>query len=150
LDSDFLASGPGRVRHMKDFYRRRKLASPSDTMNRLYVVEPTPSVTGSSADHRLPLRASQVELFARALAGKLGLGGSASLPAGANKFLEAVAKDLQAHRGSSLVVAGEQQPAAVHALAHAINAALGNAGSTVYYTEPVEASPVNQLESFTS
>ena len=48
-----------------------------------------------------------------------------------------------------MVVAGEFQPAEVHALAHAINAALGNVGTTLYYTEPVEANPVNQLDSFT-
>jgi MoCo/4Fe-4S cofactor protein with predicted Tat translocation signal len=94
LDSDFLSSGPGHVRYMKEFYRRRKLSGPSDTMNRLYVVEPTPSVTGATADHRLPLRASQVESFARALAAKLGLGGSASLPPAAEKWLDAAAADL--------------------------------------------------------
>jgi molybdopterin-containing oxidoreductase family iron-sulfur binding subunit len=147
LDSDFLASGPGHVRYMKEFYRRRNLNGPGDTMNRLYAVEPTPTVTGATADHRLPLRASDVDAFARALAAKLGLGGFAAAPAGSEKFLEAVAKELQEHRGTSLVVAGEQQSAEVHALAHAINAALGNAGSTVYYTDPVEALPVNQLES---
>ncbi|HEX8878521.1 MAG TPA: TAT-variant-translocated molybdopterin oxidoreductase, partial [Candidatus Acidoferrum sp.] len=55
LDSDFLASGPGNVRYMRDFYRRRKLDQfatgdrVGKEMNRLYVVEPTPSVTGSSA-----------------------------------------------------------------------------------------------------
>ena len=147
LDSDFLSSGPGHVRYMKEFYKRRHLNGPQDSMNRLYAVEPTPTVTGATADQRLPLRASDVDAFARALAAKLGLGGSAGAPAGSEKFLEAVAKDLQEHRGSSLVLAGEQQTAEVHALAHAINAALGNAGSTVYYTEPVEAHPVNQLES---
>ena len=148
LDSDFLASGPGHVRYMKEFYRRRHLnGTADDKMNRLYAVEPTPTVTGATADDRLPMRASDVDAFARALAGKLGLGGSAAAPAGSEKLLDAVAKDLQAHRGASLVVAGEQQTAAVHALAHAINAALGNAGATVYYTEPVEANPVNQLES---
>jgi len=57
----------------------------------------------------------------------------------AAKWLEAVAKDLQKERRASLVVAGEYQPAAVHALAHAINASLGNVGTTLYYTEPVEA-----------
>jgi MoCo/4Fe-4S cofactor protein with predicted Tat translocation signal len=150
LDSDFLSSGPGHIRYMKEFYRRRKLTGPSDTMNRLYVVEPTPSVTGATADHRLPLRASQVELFARSLAAKLGLGGSASLPPAAEKWLDAVAADLQKHHGASLVVAGEQQPAEVHALAHAINAALGNAGATLYYTEPVEINPTNHLESFSA
>jgi MoCo/4Fe-4S cofactor protein with predicted Tat translocation signal len=149
LDSDFLASGPGHIGYMKQFYRRRKLSGPSETMNRLYVVEPTPSVTGSSADHRLPLRPSEVGQFARALAAKLGLGGSAGLSPAVEKWMEAAADDLQKNRGKSLVVAGEFQPADVHALAHAINAALGNVGATLYYTEPVEANPVNQLESFT-
>jgi molybdopterin-containing oxidoreductase family iron-sulfur binding subunit len=149
LDADFLASGPGNVRYMKEFYRRRKLTGPDSEMNRLYVVEPTPTVTGSAADHRLPLRASDVELFARALAAKLGLGGGATLPPSTQKWLDGVVADLQQHRGSSLVVAGEQQSAEVHALAHAINTALGNSGVTVYQTEPVEAQPVNHLQSIT-
>jgi MoCo/4Fe-4S cofactor protein with predicted Tat translocation signal len=147
LDSDFLGSGPGQIRYAREFSRRRKLNGPADKMNRLYVVEPTPSVTGATADHRLPLRASEVEPFARALAAKLGLGGSAALPQGTEKWLDAVAKDLQKHKGASLVVAGEHQPAEVHALAHAINAALGNVGATLSYTEPVEVRPVNHLES---
>src|SRR5947199_8031026 len=121
LDSDFLGSGPGHIRYAREFSRRRKLNGVTDKMNRLYVVEPTPSVTGATADHRLPLRASEVELFARALAAELGLGGSAVPPAGAEKWLDAVAKDLQNNKGKSLVVAGEQQAAEVHALAHAIN-----------------------------
>ena len=79
LDADFLASGPGQIAYAKQFARRRKLDGPNDTLNRLYVVEPTPSVTGSSADHRLPLRASEVEVFARALAAKLGIGTGAAL-----------------------------------------------------------------------
>jgi len=158
LDSDFLASGPGHLRYMKQFYQRRKLDKTpgveqlSGEMNRLYVVEPTPTVTGSSADHRLPLRASQIEGFARALAARVGEGstgqsGDHTAPAGSEKWFEVIAKDLLSHRGSSLVVAGEQQSAAVHALVHAINAALRNVGNALYYTEPVEANPVNHLES---
>src|SRR5438128_3681735 len=167
LDSDFLGSGPGHIRYAREFSRRRKLSEdrpnpladqvfPEMKMNRLYVVEPTPSVTGATADHRLPLRASEVELFARALAGKVidvtVRPGQSALanpapPAGSEKWLEAVAKDLLRHQGRCLVVAGEHQPAAVHALAHAINAALGNVGKTLYYTEPVEAHPENNLES---
>ena len=153
LDSDFLGSGPGHIRYAREFSRRRNLDQffegdrSGAEMNRLYVVEPTPSVTGATADHRLPLRASDVELFTRALASRLGLGGSAAPPAGTEKWLDAVAKDLQKHKGASLVVAGEQQPAEVHALAQAINAALGNVGTTEYYTQPVEERPVNHLES---
>jgi len=159
LDSDFLGSGPGHIRYAREFSRRRLLSErpkpdpladeifPEMKMNRLYVVEPTPSVTGATADHRLPLRASEVELVARALAAKLGLGGSAALSSSAEKWLDAVVKDLQQHKGASLVIAGEHQPAAVHALAHAINDSLGNNGKTLYYTEPVEALPMNNLES---
>jgi len=147
LDADFLASGPGHIGYAKQFARRRNLDGTNESMNRLYVVEPTPTVTGSTADNRLPMRACDIELFARALAAKLGQGSAVSLPAAAEKWLETVAGDLQKSRGASLVIAGEQQSAAVHALAHAINAALGNVGTTLYYTEPVEAEPVNQLES---
>jgi len=116
-------------------------------MNRLYVVEPTPSITGASADHHLPLRSSDVGLFTRALAAKIGLGGTAEMPPAVQHWLETVRGELQAHRAASLVIPGEHQPAEIHALAHAINAALGNVGHTVYYTDPVEATPVNQLES---
>ena len=147
LDADFLASGPGHISYAKQFARRRNPDGAKDSMTRLYVVEPTPTVTGSSADHKLPLRACDVELFTRALAAKLGRGGAVSLPAECEKWLNTVVADLQKARGSSLVIAGEQQSAAVHALAHAINAALGNLGTTLYYTEPVEAEPVNHLES---
>jgi molybdopterin-containing oxidoreductase family iron-sulfur binding subunit len=147
LDADFMAEGPGHIRYMKEFYRRRKLENESSEMNRLYVVEPTPSITGASADHHLPLRSSDVGLFTRALAAKIGLGGTAEMPPAAQHWLETVRAELQTHRAASLVIPGEHQPAEIHALAHAINAALGNVGHTVYYTDPVEATPVNQLES---
>ncbi len=45
------------------------------------------------------------------------------------------------------MIAGEQQPPIVHALAHAMNAALGNVGKTVFYTDSIEANPVNQIDS---
>jgi molybdopterin-containing oxidoreductase family iron-sulfur binding subunit len=49
-----------------------------------------------------------------------------------------LAKDLQANRGRSLVVAGDEASAEIHALVHAMNQALGNVGSTVLHTESVE------------
>src|ERR1700732_142537 len=108
LDSDFLASGPGHLGYMKEFYSRRTLDQFAladrigSEMNRLYAIEPTPSVTGSSADHRLPLRYFEIAQFARALAAKLGLGGNTPTPAAAEKWLEVVAKDLQKARRNSL------------------------------------------------
>lgn len=150
LDADFLVAGPGSVRYARDFAERRKIRGREARMNRLYVVESTPSITGAVADHRLPLRAGEVEPFARAVAQGLGVVGGAAegKPSGRDaKWVAAVVADLRAHRGSSLVIPGDGQPPVVHALAHAMNHALGNAGATVIHTDPVEANPVDQRES---
>jgi MoCo/4Fe-4S cofactor protein with predicted Tat translocation signal len=148
LDADFLACGPGHVRYAHDFAgRRRAEAGP---LSRLYVVESGLTSTGGKADHRLPLKPSQVETFARALASALGVGGAAEttgLPADAGRWVTAIAADLRARNGRALVVPGDHQPAAVHALAHAMNAALGAVGTTVTYVEPIEARPVNHVQS---
>jgi molybdopterin-containing oxidoreductase family iron-sulfur binding subunit len=58
-------------------------------------------------------------------------------------WIAAVAADLDKHRGRSLVVAGDTQPAAVHALARTMNEALGNVGTTVTYHAPITASPAD-------
>ena len=118
---------------------------PSETVqNRLYVVEPSPSPTASMADHLFVLPAGDIEGWAWDLAAALGLGGQSS---GKNKEVAAIARDLQAHKGSCLVIAGDYQPPAVHALAHAMNQALGNVGKTVKYTEPIEGNPADQQDS---
>jgi MoCo/4Fe-4S cofactor protein with predicted Tat translocation signal len=146
LDADFLSAGfPGNVRYIRDFAKQR---NPDAEMSRLYVVESNPSSTGAKADHRLPLRAVEIEHFAKALASALGVNGGGAMDSGDTaKFINAVAGDLQKHKGASVVIAGDHQPPAVHALAHAMNAALANVGRTVVYTDPVDANPVNQTES---
>ncbi len=115
------------------------------TMNRLYVIEPAPTPTGSMADHHFVVRASEVEAVAWDLAAALGVGGAAGT--GKLKEAAAIAKDLGAHKGSCVIVAGEHQPPAVHALAHAMNAALGNVGKTVTYTDPIEGNPTDHIDS---
>ncbi|HVD93604.1 MAG TPA: TAT-variant-translocated molybdopterin oxidoreductase [Vicinamibacterales bacterium] len=153
LDSDFLSCGTAAVRYARDFADRRRAGADREgageggaaqTMNRLYAIESTPSLTGAKADHRLALRASEIEAAARALSGSAG--GSFS-NANAQKFLAAVVKDLQAHRGRSLVIAGEYQPASVHHLAHALNQSLGNVGTTVTYEPTGEVNSMDQLAS---
>uniref|UniRef100_UPI002ACD81E0 TAT-variant-translocated molybdopterin oxidoreductase n=1 Tax=Chloroflexus sp. TaxID=1904827 RepID=UPI002ACD81E0 len=145
LDADFLAPGPGFVAYARAFSEARKVRKGSSEMNRLYVVEASPSTTGTAADHRLPLRADAIAAFTGALAHELGVGGApASLGPKAEEFLKAIAKDLAEHRGRAVVIAGDQQPPVVHALAHLINAKLENVGQTVFYHEPVEARPTNQ------
>ncbi len=160
LDADFLGAGPRQIRYSQDFAHRRRprKAALGEGMNRLYVVESTVSVTGAKADHRLGLRPAEVEAFARALASRLGVnvGGDAPLPDSVPEaWLAAVVDDLQNYRlrdgrGASLIVAGQEQSPAVHALAHAMNAALGSVGTTVRYLEPVAARPVMHVEQLTA
>jgi molybdopterin-containing oxidoreductase family iron-sulfur binding subunit len=143
LDSDFLFSQPGSLRYTRDYTRARQ--AEGDRRNRLYSIEPTPTVTGSMADHRFPTRASDVERVAEHLARRLGVATSTSGMAPA--WVDAVARDLASHRGRSVVVPGEFQPARVHALAHAMNRALGAFGQTAIVIDSVEAEPIDQLAS---
>ncbi len=153
LGADFLGSGPGKLRYTREYSRRRRVYDEEHAeMNRLYLVESTPSITGSVADHRLPLRDAEIEALARALAEEFGIEAQASgrPEAVSAEWFEALLEDLQEARGKSLVIAGAEQSPAVHVLAHAINEALGNVGQTVIYSEPVAANPVNQLASLTT
>src|SRR5580693_6765383 len=148
LDADFLYAGfPGNVRYIRDFAKRR---NPDGKMNRLYVIESTPTTTGAKADHRLPVRAREIELCAAVLlrpaAVALREAGEA-VGGGTEKFFDFLSRDLDSSSGSSVVLVGDHQPPAVHAFAHAINARLGNVGKTVFYSDPVDANPANQTES---
>ena len=144
LDADFLyAAFPGSTRYIRDFAKRR---NPDGNMNRLYVVESTASSSGAKADHRLPLRAGEMGKFASMLA--FALMANSNLPESEHSaFAKSVASDLAVHHGASVVIPGDHQPPIVHAWAHVINQALGNVGKTVFYTDPVNANPINQTES---
>jgi MoCo/4Fe-4S cofactor protein with predicted Tat translocation signal len=148
LEADFLGCGSGSVRYARDFADRRRVTDETKDkgMNRLYVVESTPTLTGAKAEHRLPVRAADVESFARRLAGTLGVGAvpAASQDTTIEKWVTAIAKDLQQHRGRSVVIPGEFQPASLHVVAHAINQALGNVGTTVTFGGSIEARPIEQ------
>jgi molybdopterin-containing oxidoreductase family iron-sulfur binding subunit len=156
LDADFVNCGAANLHYARDFMQKRRVRSGKSDMNRLYVVECAVSNTGAIADHRLPIKASAIEGFARAVAAALGVtfndnansqkatGASYTPPA---DWLAALVRDLRGASGTSIIIAGEQQPPVVHAIAHALNQALGNVGKTVVYTDAVAANPTNQLES---
>jgi MoCo/4Fe-4S cofactor protein with predicted Tat translocation signal len=149
LDADFLYAGfPGNTRYIRDFAKRR---NPDDgKMNRLYVIESTPTSTGAKADHRLPVRADEIELCAAVLSRPAAVAlreAGQAVGEGTEKFFDFLDRDFDSSAGSSVVLVGDHQPPAVHAYAHAINARLGNIGKTVFYSDPVDANPVNQTES---
>ncbi|HZI95268.1 MAG TPA: TAT-variant-translocated molybdopterin oxidoreductase [Patescibacteria group bacterium] len=163
LDADFLSPGPGALRHIREFAARRRPSGREGNetpaghaghagqaeagMNRLYVLESMPTNTGARADHRMPVVSSDIERFARAVASRIGI--DVAAPADLVErtgeqasWVAAIARDLREHAGRSLVLAGESQPPIVHALAHAMNDALGNVGATVWYIEPVAVEAV--------
>ena len=154
LDSDFLFDHPDSLRYARQFAQRRRAVTEGEPPDgaaaaRLYVAEPTPTITGSMADERLACAARQMPELAEGLRELLQteedvlsvLGGTGP------KWRVAAAKDLQANRGASLIVAGEGQPAEVHALARQINALLGNVGQTVTYLPSAAAHPMRSVES---
>jgi len=145
LDCDFLGSEEDAHNHIRRFASRRALEKPSDSLNRLYIIESLMTVTGFNADHRLRLPTSAVIQVAAALATEILKGGALTglenlgRPAGVDpKWIAECAKDLLQNRGKSLVVAGHRQPLAVHLLAHAINSALENVGKTISFHEVPE------------
>ena len=139
LDSDFLGCDPDQVANGRAFAQRRKAVQKKTPMNRLYVVESTYTVTGTMADHRLRFPASEIGGYLLTVASKLKSSHAAqlknaeaipsNLPAPGTtvpaKWVDAVAKDLAENAGKSIIIVGPRQPAWVHALAHAVNDALG-------------------------
>ena len=142
IDDDFLHDHPESVRYARALARSRQ--HDAGRMCRLYVLEGGVSLTGTNADRRLAAAPSAIPALAGRLARlvfeKLGVPAPQGLSAfGASAeheaFLQAAAADLAAARGASVLTVGAAQPAELHALAHHVNAALGNAGATVVYTE---------------
>lgn len=150
LGSDFLNAWPRNLRYARDYAaKRREIESTGVSVNaepkmsRLYVVESTPTITGANADHRFSVKPSEMENVARAIGNAPVIRTSGDMGA----WLPAVIRDLQNHKGSSIVIAGDEESPMVHALAHAANSALGNVGKTVFYSEPLEANSVDQTQS---
>lgn len=148
LDEDLLGAGPEHVRHIREWARRRRPSETDFDPPRLYVVESTHSVTGGVADERLALRASDIATLAVGIAARVGVPvDPPELDEGQARWADAVAQDLRSNRGLGAVVVGEGQPAAVHALAWAINEHLGNFGMAVEAVSPAAIGEGGQGES---
>ncbi|HEX3602351.1 MAG TPA: 4Fe-4S dicluster domain-containing protein, partial [Lacipirellulaceae bacterium] len=152
LDADFLSNGPAHIHDAHDFMTKRRAArdTASTGMSRLYVAESCPTITGAVADHRIPIRAAAIAQFAQELGAELQLPGMPSLNKEFARWTVGIANDLKAHHGASIVIVGDSQPPAVHALAHALNDALGNVGHTMKFIAPVEPPARDQIADLAS
>jgi molybdopterin-containing oxidoreductase family iron-sulfur binding subunit len=135
LDADIFSGF--NVGYIKDYTKRRQYSEENKDLNRLYMIESSVSITGAKSDHRLGVKPSAMPEIAKAIAAALGVGGVSTTYSENSAWIAAMAKDLIANKGKSVVIPGRSQSPVVHALAHAMNAALGNVGQTVVYTEPL-------------
>lgn len=143
IDSDLLSTVPGHLRYARDFASRRN-PSRTQTMSRVYAIEPTPTLIGSVADHRFIAGSHEVQRVVAALAAGI----LRNEPVGsAPHWVAPLITDLQAARGRALVHVGPDQPAEVHMLVHAMNEALGARGKTFDLIEPVAHQPIDQVGS---
>ncbi len=159
LEADFLYSDPNHLQYTRDFSKARQVEDDHAEMNRLYAAESYYSITGGMADHRLRIASGDIPaLTALMSAAILDLAGVAADAAERLKqsgagldvdpnWIEECAKDLFAHRGHAVVVAGPHQPQSVHALVIAMNEVLQAQGSTVNYIRIPEndASSISDL-----
>ena len=146
LEADLLAGHPASLRYARDWAAGRRAAdgiAGQQRMNRMYAFESAYSLTGASADMRVPIPSATIASVAQAVLSMLRTGAYPSFASALfsayehvalRQTVDALVRDLQAHRGRSVVVAGAGQPGEVHALAHVINHELGNFGSTVTFT----------------
>ena len=140
VDADFLLTEGESVACARDFASGRR-AGHREGINRLYAIESTLSLTGCNADHRIVLPNRQIPSALAALALHLKQKGlplqlpespsAPQLPDDLQRRLRILAQDLAISYGEAVIVAGRAQPASVHALALALNQALGAMGETL-------------------
>lgn len=151
FDADLLGIHPNSITHAREFAEGR---DPDAEMNRLYAIESQFSVTGAAADHRLPLMSHRIgSLLAHlnvVVRQKLDLPTremTVQLPEDQAEFVKALADDLVAKRGESLVAVGDTQPPEAHALVHELNHILGNFGKTIFLSEdPFAATATTSID----
>lgn len=153
LDADPLKFDTGSIANSISFAKGRD--ADSQKMSRLYSVESQFTTTGSAADHRISVPSSKIAGFAAALAVAIDEGAETvdeTLPY-REKVLAAMAADLVTNRGSGIIVAGERQPAEVHALVHSLNEKLDNHGNTITFTklpDPDRGATIDAIQDFAS
>ncbi|HEX8325037.1 MAG TPA: TAT-variant-translocated molybdopterin oxidoreductase, partial [Tepidisphaeraceae bacterium] len=132
FDADLFGHHPNALRHTNDWVQNRKSVDTTKTMNRMYVLESTYSVTGSNADERFPVSVREIEQMVLQLGYKAGFGnGQAGLSPAQLTYVDTIWTDLQANPGACVIAGGYTlRPEVLHVIA-ALNEKVGSFGSTI-------------------
>jgi MoCo/4Fe-4S cofactor protein with predicted Tat translocation signal len=139
FDADFLGTWISPIEYAAQYAQRRRITDIKKAEKSRHIqVESHMSLTGSNADHRILVKPSAqgaaiVTLYnaVAAATGRPSVSGPQLSGKQADK-IKAAAKELLAHRGASLVVAGSNNTGE-QILVNAINDALGNYGATIEF-----------------
>jgi len=168
IHDDFLMLGNEHLRHAKNFSKGKLLNK--DKSNRLYVIESDTSVTGSNADNRLALSASDIIYFMESLCYELFVVNNLNHPYfetsknifklifpntrriifSNNKFVKALASDLINNKSRSILTVGNCLPSSIHSLAHIINIALDGMDKTFDILDIQESEYYNNMKNTNS
>lgn len=134
FNADFLSTWLSPVEFSRQYAATRKLRGGKKNMSRHIQFETALTVTGSNADNRIKIRATEQSAAVALLYNKIAaLAGGAPVTVAAlpiDKKIAAVAEELWNAKGKAIVVSGSNDPNE-QVLINAINNMLGSYGSTM-------------------
>lgn len=137
VGADFLSTWGSPIENTYQYAQTRKLKDKK--MSRHFQFESNMTLTGSNADYRSMIKPSEegavIANIYNILAGKAGAS-AVSARKIEKETISKAANDLWKARGKSLVVAGSNDPS-IQVMVNAINDLLGNYGSTIDLSTPV-------------
>jgi len=147
VDDDLLGPGPHQVIQARAWSARRGEPAPGQGRSSLYVAEALPSLTGTVASSRLPCDPPRLGALIQALGAAFSLAGwtAPDLSEAESRWIDRAVSDLRRFPGQSLLTVGSHLTPSWQTAAFAINEALGNAGETIWYSEPLLA-PASDAE----
>lgn len=138
LEDDLLGPGLHQLDHAEGWAERRKRGHETGDLNRLFVAESTPTLTGAKAEERQRAASGLIPHLAAAIAAELGVPAAEPvLDRESQAWARRMAALLRENAGRALLTVGAHQPPEVQALALAANARIGAYGATLHAFEPL-------------
>ncbi|MGZ3770692.1 MAG: 4Fe-4S dicluster domain-containing protein [Bdellovibrio sp.] len=146
FDADIFNSPLYPARYAHDFMSKRRSDEGKQNLTSLFVIEPTPSLTGTWTSDRLNIAAKEIPTICQELLHRLQKNTEVNnLNADTKTFLQKIISQCEGDR--CLFIAGENAPVVVHEICHHLNSIYGK--KTVNYIEaflPAERSPLEELK----
>ncbi|HNQ11622.1 MAG TPA: TAT-variant-translocated molybdopterin oxidoreductase [Bacteroidia bacterium] len=141
IDADFLANWVSPIEHAAQYAATRKLNDGQKNISRHYQIESALSLSGSNADHRYPVKPSEMGSIVVSLYNKVAAlnGGQTvqSVSSRIDKALSQIAQDVSKAKGKAIVVCGSNDPS-IQSMVNGINQLLGSYGNTIFTSNPTK------------